>query len=125
MKALSTSIVVVVTVIVVLVVALVVLSIFGNGIGQINTISNFRNNCITQCRITCGMGALPPTWGAMVKVQGETGETSCAAKVPDTLKDCGCTGAGGTTAATCQHSPPCDANCPLCPKYNDCRIPCQ
>jgi hypothetical protein len=82
MKALSTSIVVVVTVVVVLVVALVVLSIFSGGISQVNTISNFRNNCITQCQITCKMNAMPPTWNATVKVQGG-GETSCKKETGD------------------------------------------
>jgi hypothetical protein len=92
MKALSTSIVLVVTVLTVLVVALVVLTIFSGGISQVNTITNFRNNCITQCQITCKMGSLPPTWGAMVKVQGQTTETSCATVSPaiDAAKDCGC-----------------------------------
>jgi hypothetical protein len=95
MKALSTSIVLVVTVITVLVVALVVLSIFSGGISQVNTITNFKNNCITQCQITCKMGALPPTWDAEVNVQGVTGETSCRAQTGIIS----CTGCGGSTGS--------------------------
>ena len=91
MKALSTSIVLVVTVLTVLIVALVVLTIFGGGINQVNTITNFRNNCITQCQITCKMGALPPTWNATVKLQGG-GETSCKKETADLTT---CTGLCG------------------------------
>ncbi len=121
MKALSTSIVIVVTVLTVLVVALVVLTIFSGGISQVNTITNFRNNCITQCQITCKMGALPPTWKAQVKIQGETNTVSCDDKVEDELNSCGCTETGGTTGATCTGTPPLctgSAGCKVCTSGN-------
>jgi len=128
MKALSTSIVLVVTVIVVLVVALVVLRIFSGGIGQVNTITNFRNNCITQCQITCKMGTLPPTWEAEVNVQGYTTPQSCGSVT--SINDCtGCGGSSTTGTTTCPHASstatPCDTACPYCDKTKDCRTPCQ
>ena len=65
MKALSTTILIVVTAVVILVAALVVLTIFGGGISNIAEITNQKNNCITQCTMTCQtMHAMPPTWTA-------------------------------------------------------------
>jgi len=65
MKALSTTILIVVTAIVILVAALVVLTIFSGGIGNVGEITSQKNNCITQCTMTCQtMNSMPPTWDA-------------------------------------------------------------
>lgn len=65
MKALSTTILIVVTAIVILIAALVVLTIFGGGISNVAEITNQKNNCIAQCTMTCQtMHAMPPTWMA-------------------------------------------------------------
>ena len=79
MKALSTTIIIVVTAVVILVAALVVLTIFSGGIGTVSTLTNFKTQCITQCQLTCKLGALPPTWEMSVNVQG-IGPTSCGAQ---------------------------------------------
>ena len=116
MKALSTTILIVVTAVVILVAALVVLTIFGGGVGTVGTLTSFRSQCITQCQLTCKMGSLPPTWYAMVNVQG-IGQTSCSAQVTNLQNDCGCTGTGGniptTGAVTCGTAPNC-ASCITC-----------
>ena len=91
MKALSETIIIVVTAVVILVAALVILTIFGGGVGNVSTLTNFKSQCLTQCSMTCKMGALPPTWTTQVSV-GDT-KTTCATAVG---KDCiACCGASG------------------------------
>jgi len=104
MKALSTTILIVVSAVVVLIVALVVLTIFGKGIDQTQIFTNFKSGCMIQCAISCRMSAMPPTWSTEVNVQG-LGKTSCEAATG--VK--GCEGCGGTAqTATCtSHSGQC------------------
>ena len=76
MKGLSTTILIVVSAVVILVAALVVLTIFGGGMGQVSSITQFKNNCKLQAKTTCSsFGTLPPTWELEVMVQGK--KTSC------------------------------------------------
>jgi len=78
MKALSTSILIVVTAVVILVAALVVLTIFGGGVGNVSQIAEKRNNCMTQCRMTCEtMNAMPPTWQASGCKEAGAVDTDC------------------------------------------------
>lgn len=64
MKAMSMPILVVVTAIIILVVALVILTIFGSGLGNIQTITQAESQCATLGASTCrSTGSLPPTWG--------------------------------------------------------------
>ena len=68
MKALSTTILVVVTAVVILVAALVLLTIFGTGISPVAMLSDERNSCITQASATCtATGQLPATWSIALK----------------------------------------------------------
>ena len=79
MKALSTTILIVVTAVVILVAALVVLTIFGGGVGNVAQMTDKRNNCITQCAMTCQtLGQMPPTWSATGcdKVQPQISQTT-------------------------------------------------
>ena len=77
MKALSTTILIVVSAVVILIAALVVLTIFGGGMGQVSTLTQFRNNCIIQAKTTCSsFGTMPPTWDLDVPVSGT--KTSCS-----------------------------------------------
>ncbi|RLJ09265.1 MAG: hypothetical protein DRP13_00635 [Candidatus Aenigmatarchaeota archaeon] len=80
MKALSTTILIVVSAVVILIAALVVLTIFGGGMGQVSTLTQFKNNCIIQAKTTCSsFGAMPPTWDLDVSVSGT--KTSCSKEV--------------------------------------------
>ena len=85
MKALSTTILIVVSAVVILIAALVVLTIFGGGMGQVSTLTQFRNNCIIQAKTTCSsFGTMPPTWDLDVPVSGT--KTSCSEEVG--VKNC-------------------------------------
>jgi len=101
MKALSTTILIVVTAIVILVAALVVLTIFGGGIGQVSSLTSFENNCRIQCSTTCQMGALPPTWDVQVKVGNDM--RTCRSVVAD------CNACLGTTASGTKYDRACTA----------------
>ena len=62
-KGLSTALVIIVTIVVLLVVALVILSLFGSSIGTLSTLTEFRNQCVTEASATCtATNSLPPTW---------------------------------------------------------------
>ena len=57
-------ILVVVTAIIILVVALVILTIFGSGLGNIQTITQAESQCASLGASACkATGSLPPTWG--------------------------------------------------------------
>jgi len=79
MKAMSMPILVVVTAIIILVVALVILTIFGSGLGNIQTVTQARSQCVTLGSSTCSsVNALPPTWFAeTIKVQDKDVPVSC------------------------------------------------
>jgi len=63
MKAISTTIYIVVAAVVILVAALVVLTIFGGGIQPVVDVTQARSICIQQASATCTtLGELPPTW---------------------------------------------------------------
>jgi len=101
MKALSTSILIVVTAVVILVAALVVLTIFGGGVGTVTTVSSFRSQCATQCQMTCKMGgALPPTWSMEATVGGT--RTSCVKEFPSGCGSAECGSVATTTTTTTQ-----------------------
>ena len=107
MKALSTTILIVVSAVVILVAALVVLTIFGGGMGQLSSVTNFKNNCLTQAQVTCKtMGALPPTWKSTVTIteNGQQKQTSCW-KETGNSETCqaavGITTTGGSTNTNC------------------------
>jgi hypothetical protein len=113
MKALSTTILIVVTAVVILVAALVVLTIFGSGIGQVGTLTNFENNCRIQCATTCKMGGLPPTWDVQVKVGDEY------KKCRDIIADCAACGVttptgGGNTPSGAGTPPTCNSGYKVC-----------
>lgn len=99
MKALSTTILIVVTAVVILVAALVVLTIFGGGISNVAEITNQKNNCITQCTMTCQtMNAMPPTWSA-------SGCGQFTDINPETI--CHCCPSGKVWCSTQCKAPPC------------------
>ncbi|RLJ09800.1 MAG: hypothetical protein DRP15_02380 [Candidatus Aenigmatarchaeota archaeon] len=76
MKALSTTILIVISAVVILIAALIVLTIFGQGVSQVSTITKFRNNCLIQARTSCQItGQLPPNWHAEVIIEKQ--KTSC------------------------------------------------
>jgi len=87
MKALSTTILIVVSAVVILVAALVVLTIFGGGMGQVSTLTKFKNNCLLQAKTSCSsLGTLPPTWDLEVSVGGKV--TTCQKETQ--CNDCKC-----------------------------------
>jgi hypothetical protein len=104
MKALSTTILIVVTAIVILVAALVVLTIFGGGIGQVSSLTNFQNQCRIQCAVTCKIDgvSLPPTWKTNIKLSDGT-TTNCETAVGNSCAAC-----GGTSSTT---NPPSATDC--------------
>jgi hypothetical protein len=64
MKALSTTLIIVISAVVILVAALVVLTIFGQGTGQIATLAQAKTICQSSGSTTCAQsGVLPLTWG--------------------------------------------------------------
>ena len=86
MKALHTSLVIVVAAIVILIVALVVLTIFGVGITPMRTLTDARSNCFIQGSFSCQATGNPPmTWNSpsvmvnnvMMSCSMATGCTKC------------------------------------------------
>jgi len=116
MKALSTTILIVITAIVILVAALVVLTIFGGGIGNISTLTNFQNQCRIQCAVTCKIDgvSLPPTWKTNVKLSDGT-TTNCETAVGNSCAACGGTPNPGLTGG-CSGK-----NVDDCPKTSGCQ----
>lgn len=75
-----TSLVIVVAAIVILITALVLVTIFGVGIGQVASITQAKNNCITQALASCrATNALPITWDYPMSVTegGQQTQQSC------------------------------------------------
>ena len=98
MKALSTTIIIVVTAVVILVAALVVLTIFSGGMGSVSQLADKRNNCLTQCSVTCQtMNEMPPTWAA----------TGCNQFTDITREMCHCCATGEVRCGTVCKAPPC------------------
>jgi hypothetical protein len=80
MKALSTTILIVVTAIVILVAALVVLTIFGGGIGNVASLSKAESVCRAALETTCSStGAMPATWYVPTMTVTEGGKTEMKA----------------------------------------------
>ena len=82
MKALSTSLIVVVTAIVILVVALVVITIFTGGTQQISTLTEARSYCATIASSSCAVsGKMPPNWSSITvmitNINNERVKTTC------------------------------------------------
>ena len=99
MKALSTTILIVVTAVVILVAALVMLTIFGGGIGNVSTLTNFESQCRIQCSTTCTIGGLPPTWTVKQNVGGQ--QKSCEDVVGNSCTACGVTTTNPTNTPIC------------------------
>ena len=80
MKALSTTILIVVTAIVILIAALVVLTIFGGGIGNVATLAKAESLCRATLETTCSStGAMPATWYVPTMSVTEGGTTTMKA----------------------------------------------
>jgi len=77
MKGLSTTIILVVTVVVILVAALVVLTIFGQGIQNVSTITQAQSMCMSEVQISCSTGAWPATWNSPTKRFPDGNARSC------------------------------------------------
>ncbi|MCK4715128.1 MAG: hypothetical protein KAT35_06105 [Candidatus Aenigmarchaeota archaeon] len=86
MKALHTSLVIVVAAIVILIVALIILTIFGVGVTPMRSITDARSQCFTQGSISCQTAGSPPiTWNSpsvmvnnvMMSCSLATGCTDC------------------------------------------------
>ena len=76
-KAVSETLWIIVSVIVVVIVAIVILTIFGNNLGPLSTITEARNNCRVQAQNTCSSaGSLPVAWSTEFRVADGT-VTSC------------------------------------------------
>jgi hypothetical protein len=98
MKALSTSIVIVVTAVVILVAALVILTIFGGGIGSVGTLSSAENTCRAAFQTACSTtGTKPVTWD--VPTMRVTEGTTTVMKPCSGIVTCSCN--SGTRTATC------------------------
>lgn len=85
-KGLSTALVIIVTIVVLLVVALVILSLFGASVGTISTLTEFKNQCITEASATCtATNSLPPTWPLprSVREGSTTVQKVCADEFPN------------------------------------------
>lgn len=94
MKALHTSLVIVVAAIVILIVALVVLTVFGVGITPMRTITDAKSNCLTQGSISCQVAGSPPlTWNSP-SVMVNNALMSCS--LATGCSDCKCILGGGT-----------------------------
>ncbi len=115
MKALSTPILIVVTVVVLLVVAIVVLMIFIQGTADANAFVAFKNNCITQCTLSCKIGSMPPTWGMSAYVPSLKKATSCATET-QIGNDCSKCGGTSQTNQLCSSKPQneCTGSCQWC-----------
>lgn len=93
MKALHTSLVIVVAAIVILIVALVVLTIFGVGITPMRSITDAKSSCLIQGSISCQAAGSPPiTWNSpSVMVNNVMMSCSLATE----CSDCKCILGGG------------------------------
>lgn len=70
MKAISSTLVIIVTVIVVLIAALVVLTIFGSGVQPIVDMASARNLCLQQVAQSCTiLGTVPQSWNVPLTVR--------------------------------------------------------
>ena len=87
MKALHTSLVIVVAAIVILIAALVVLTIFGMGITSVQTVTEARSQCFAQGSLSCQATGNPPLgWNSpsvmvnnvVMSCREATGYESCA-----------------------------------------------
>jgi hypothetical protein len=98
MKALSTSIVIVVTAVVILVAALVILTIFGGGIGSVGTLTSAENTCRAAYQTTCSTtGTKPATWD--VPIIRVTEGSAAVMKACSGIVTCSCN--SETRTATC------------------------
>ncbi len=90
MKALSTTLIIVISAVVILVAALVVLTIFGQGVGQVATLAQARTICQTYASQSCqSTGAMPLTWDVPnVNVAGKL--ASCRDAFSDADQYCKC-----------------------------------
>ncbi len=84
MKALSTTLIIVISAVVILVAALVVLTIFGQGVGQVATLAQAKSACQTEGRASCQTtGVLPLTWSVPTKNVQNEGYQSCKQVLKD------------------------------------------
>jgi hypothetical protein len=99
MKGMSATLWIVVSALVLVIVAIVVLTIFGTGMGPFSTITDFKNNCITQGKATCASsGFLPLSWDRKVRVGNEDKSCADVVEVPGAREDnpCGDWAVGGS-----------------------------
>ena len=88
MKGLSTTLVIVISAVVILVAALVVLTIFGQGVGQVATLAQASSSCQTEGRASCSTtGILPTTWSVPTKNVENEGYKSCKWVLKDTCAE--------------------------------------
>jgi hypothetical protein len=92
----NTTLAVVVSAIVLLITALVVITIFGNTIGNFGTLSNANSICETQARSSCSStGMMPITWNIATVKDNQGNPQTCQAA---TTKPADCSLFGGTAA---------------------------
>ena len=90
MKALATSIVIVVTAVVILVAALVILTIFGGGIGSVGTLSSAENTCRATFQTACTTTGTPPVTWDVPTIKDTATNTMKACSGIGTLGNCKC-----------------------------------
>jgi hypothetical protein len=91
MRALSTTLIIVISAVVILVAALVVLTIFGQGASQVATLAQARTSCQAEGSSACSSsGVLPLTWNVPTKNVEGTLE-SCAYVMRDLCSGADCT----------------------------------
>ena len=100
MKAMSTTLTLVVVAIVILITAVIVLTIFWQGVTPAVGLTEAKSICQTQATVSCAtFNKMPPTWNVenmKVTVDGKTSTMSCS-KVPGiTGNDCAAYGSAGT-----------------------------
>ncbi len=91
MKAISTTLIIVVTVIVVLVTALVVLTIFTGGVRPIVDLTTQKNLCLQQASVSCmSTGKMPATWHTQFEVIENGQKVTKTCKGLEGLGTCEC-----------------------------------
>ena len=79
MKAMSTTLVIVVTAIVILVAALVLITIFSQGVAQFSTLTQAGSYCITVAQSSCSTtDTMPTNWNIPSVRIGDGPTISCA-----------------------------------------------
>lgn len=98
MKALHTSLVIVISAIVILIAALVVLTVFGTGITPMRSITDARSFCLTQGSYSCQATGSPSLGWSSPSVMVNNVMQSCGqlTNCPAATDTCSCILGGGT-----------------------------